>query len=67
MRVSVITAPSVEPISIAEVKTRLAIRDEIDNDDIESAIKSSREYAEQYMWRAIITQTVEMAMDAFTT
>ena len=64
-RPKIITAPSAEPLLLADVKTRLSISDDLDNTDIASFISAAREQAESYMQRSIITQTVEIALDVF--
>lgn len=65
MGYKIISEPSVEPLLLADVKTRLSISDTVDDDDITSHIKSARLQAENYMRRSIITQTIELALDAF--
>lgn len=60
-----ITAPAVEPLLLADVKTRLSISDTEDDTDITAYIKAAREQAESYTGKAITTQTVEIALDAF--
>lgn len=59
------TEPTVEPLLLADVKTRLSIPDTRDDDDITAHIKAAREEAETYMERSVITQTIELALDYF--
>lgn len=61
-----ITAPSVEPVLIADVKTQtgLVTADGLDT-VITRRIIEARQYVEQYCGRALITQTWELALDAF--
>lgn len=65
MAVKVITAPSVEPISLDQAKMHLRV-DTIDQDDlIETLITAAREKVEDDTGRALITQTLEIALDYF--
>lgn len=61
----VITPPSVEPVTLGEVKTQLRIdADDTDYDDILTPlIVAAREWCEEYQNRAYITQTLELALD----
>jgi len=61
-----ITAPTAEPLVLADVKTRLSIKDTEDDSDITAYIQAAREQAESYMDRSIITQTWELALDGFS-
>ena len=45
----IITGPTVEPLTVAEVKSRLSIKDEIDNEDIESARQTVMDAARKKM------------------
>jgi len=60
-----ITAPAVEPVSLAEAK--LQCRVDIGDDDalITGLIKAARESAETITRRALITQTWELVLDEF--
>lgn len=65
MAVKVITAPSVEPISLEQAKAHLRV-DTTDQDDlIETLITAAREKVEDDTGRALITQTLEIALDYF--
>lgn len=65
MALRLITAPSVEPVTLAEAKTHLRV-DDIDEDALITAlISASRTYCEQWTARAFITQTWELVLDAF--
>jgi len=57
------TEPTVEPITVDEVKIFARI-DGVDEDSlIEGFIKTVRELTEAYLGRALITQTITMLMD----
>lgn len=62
--VSVITGPSVEPLSLAEVKDHLRIDEgNHDHDErITAAIAEVRDYVEAVLGRALITQTARLTM-----
>lgn len=61
----VITPPSVEPLTLAEVKARLSINDTLDDADITAHITAAREAAESYTGLALIDTEIELALDAF--
>lgn len=63
MNLTTITPPSVEPVTLAEVK--LYCRIDVADDDalITSLITASRILAEQYTRRSFITQTLEASFD----
>jgi len=65
MRLKIIEAALVEPISLSEAK--LHIRKATDDEDelIESLIKAAREDAENFTGRALATQTFEYILDEF--
>ena len=65
MALKLITAPSTEPVSLAEVKLHLRV-DHTDEDTlITNLIKVAREMAEDATWRALMTQTWEMRLDTW--
>jgi uncharacterized phiE125 gp8 family phage protein len=62
------TAPSEEPVTLAEMRLQLGITQASDTGRdalITSRIKSARRVAESYMRRAIITQTWDLYSDQF--
>jgi uncharacterized phiE125 gp8 family phage protein len=65
MALKLITAPTEEPITLAQAK--LHCRVDVSDDDtlLTLAISAARRAAEQRMTRALITQTWELALDAF--
>jgi len=60
-----VTAPTVEPVTAAEVKLHTRIDLSTEDALIESWIKSARKLAEDYQRRAFITQTLEIVLDKF--
>ena len=65
MGLKLITAPSVEPLTLADAKLHLRV-DGTDEDTLITAlIAAARQYAEHTTERSLITQTWELAVDAF--
>jgi hypothetical protein len=66
-RVTVITPPAEEPISLADAKDYLRIDQSVTADDavISAMISAARRYAEHWLGRVLITQTLEYASDGF--
>lgn len=65
MRTKLITAPTVEPVTLAEVKAQLAISDDLRDDVLERRIKEARLFAENFTERSFNTKVLEVALDAF--
>lgn len=67
MSLKLITAPSVEPVSLEEARLHLRVDDDLTLDDplIEALITSARQQAEHRLSRALITQTWERVLDVF--
>lgn len=61
------TAPTIEPVSLAEARTHMRIDDDVHAEDswIERRIKTAREYAETFLHRQLITATWELILDSF--
>jgi len=64
--VVVVTAPSVEPITLTQAKVHLRVDDDSSDDLITALIVAARQYAEKYTNRAFITQTLRAYFDNFT-
>lgn len=65
MELKLITAPSIEPVSLTTMKSYLRI-DGTDMDTLLTAlIAAGRSYAERFQNRAYLTQTWEASFDAF--
>ena len=67
MRIQIITAPTVEPVSLAETKEFLRIDADLTTEDslINSFIQSARLEIEQECGRALAVQTVRAVFDRF--
>ncbi len=59
------TAPSQEPVTLAEAQAHLNITSADDNSYITALIAAARQYAENHLQRALITQTRSLYLDAF--
>jgi uncharacterized phiE125 gp8 family phage protein len=59
MALKIITAPTVEPVNLAETKIHLRVDSSTEDNYINSLIKSAREAVENLTGRALITQTLE--------
>jgi uncharacterized phiE125 gp8 family phage protein len=65
MTLRLITAPSTEPVTLAEVKANARVDGTEFDSMITLLIQMAREYAESETGRAFITQTWELVIDAF--
>lgn len=63
LKITVVTPPAVEPATLDELKSHLRI-DHVDEDVwLRNALEEARERVEGYLGRALITQTLERALD----
>lgn len=65
---TLVTPPSIEPLTLAEVKSYLKVdydSDVVEDAYIQSLITVAREWCETYQKRAYITQTWELALQEF--
>lgn len=63
--IKVYTAPSSEPVSLAEAKLHCRIDIDDDDDFISSLITAARSYCETFTRRAFVTQTLEITLDNY--
>lgn len=61
----IITQPTVEPVTVADVKQQLGITDTASDVLIARRITQARQWAESYTARSFITQTLEIRRDCF--
>lgn len=62
---TVVTPPSVEPLTVAEARERLGLGSTPSDDTVTAWIKSERQWVEEYLGRRLITQTVEWVVRGF--
>ena len=62
----VITAPTAEPLTLAEAKTHLRVNNTLENDLITALIIAARQFVEGYTWRPLMTQTIDVVFDTIT-
>jgi uncharacterized phiE125 gp8 family phage protein len=65
MRLELLTAPATEPVTLAEVKTRLRIDDATDDAGVTRLIAAATGYAQNITRRAFVTQKWALILDAF--
>ena len=66
MSLIVTVEPTIEPVTLTEIKNHLRIYDNTDSDtELTTLIKDGREYVESTTGRALITQTFELKLDGF--
>jgi uncharacterized phiE125 gp8 family phage protein len=61
--VRVTTEPTIEPVSLDELKRQLRRDDSDEDTDLEFRIRVARKMVEKWEWRSHITQTVTATMD----
>lgn len=62
---TLVTPPSTEPVSLAEAKLHCHVDDDTEDSLIEGWIMAARQHIEEAIGRALITQTLEMRVDAW--
>ena len=65
MNWQVTTAPTTEPVTLAEAKTHLRVDGSDEDTFIEGLIQAAREWCEDYERRAYITRTITAKFDRF--
>lgn len=60
-----ITQPSIEPVSLAELKAHLRVTEDDQDDQILAYGLAARELLESMTWRSFLTQTWRLTMDRF--
>ncbi len=63
--VTIVTPPTVEPVTVEEMKLFLRLDSDTEDSVIAEMIGAARAMAEQYLRRALITQTLKLTLDAF--
>lgn len=63
--VQLITAPTLEPLSLADAKAHLRLEGTLDDAAIDKLILAARKHVEKLCNRGLVTQTWELVMPAF--
>ena len=64
-QLSLVTPPAVEPVELATAKAHLRVDHSTEDQDIARKIAAARRWAENFLARALITQTWRLHLDAF--
>lgn len=64
-QLSLVTPPAAEPVELAVAKAHLRVDHTTDDADIERKVSAARRWAENFLGRALITQTWRLTLDAF--
>ena len=62
--IKVSVEPSLEPLSDSEIRAYCRVQDDQDLDILRIMAKSVRQFCEEHTGRAILTQTIELFLDA---
>lgn len=65
MRLTLVTAPLEEPITLAEARAHLRVTATDEDAKILALIFAAREYAENFTGRALVTQTWDLVLECF--
>lgn len=60
-----VTPPAEEPITLAEAKAQCRVTHTMEDVLIASYVAAARQWAEEYTWRAFVTQTWRMTLSEF--
>lgn len=63
--VTEVTAPTAEPVSLADVKTFLHVDDNDENELIQRLVVAARDWCERFTGRQFMTATYDWRLDAF--
>ncbi len=66
MALSLVTAPARQPVTLQQAKDHLRVDETVDDSVIDPLIKTAREHVEAFTHRALITQTWDLFLDAFS-
>lgn len=65
MSLYVVTEPTAEPVSLAEVRQSLVVEHTSDDDLLSRLAKSARQVVEAATWRRLVTATLELRLRSF--
>lgn len=62
---SLVTAPSVEPVTVSEALAHMRVDSDVEHDLVEALIVAARSHVETYTRRALLSQTWDLNADGF--
>lgn len=65
MQTRLVTPPTLKPLSVAALKTHLRIDGTDEDEYLAALIDVATQFVEERAWRALLTQTRELALDAW--
>ena len=65
MSLTLQTAPATEPITLDEAKLHCKVEHDDENPLLERLVTAARRDVENFLWRAIVTQTWDLRLDGF--
>lgn len=65
MTVRLVTAPTLEPLTLAEAKNHLRLEESFDDTTVMALITAARQYIEKVCWRGLLVQQWELARPSF--
>jgi len=65
MAVTIITAPALEPVTLAEAKAHLNLTTTDDDDLVTAKIAAARQFVERQLGQSLIATTLELTLDSF--
>ena len=63
---TVTTEPTQEPVTLQEVKEYLRLEDSVDERNLRPMVEAARRYAEEYLNRSLMSQTLTLYLDTFS-
>ena len=66
MLTQLITAPTLEPVTLVEAKKQLQLEHALDDTFVGTLITAARKYVEEICWRGLVTQTWEVVARDFS-
>lgn len=65
MYVTTVTAPAVEPVTLAEAKSHLRLEESSDDVYVQTLIQAARQHIEKVCWRGLLQQSLQMTRGSF--
>lgn len=65
MALTVVTPPSLEPVTLAEAKAHLRLEETVDDVYVQALITGARQYIEKVCWRALVATRLKQTRASF--